>query len=455
MIEINHSCRAFLNNKGQVVIRVRWNNRKDEVGFSVGCNADPDKWDKENQRARYNTTHKVGGKTVVARDINNRISQFLECIEESFTEYSLNSQLPTKSELKELVNEKLGRIKEEVVLDNPIEREKSFREIFNEFLEVCSTERSWSESVHHKYVQAWNHLNSCDPNISLATLDKNKMTELKKWYVKNGYRNRTTVKQFRILKSFLRWIDANGYPVEQGVLSYKVNLTVTKKEVTFLKYKELLHFASFQFPKSKEYLDRARDMFCFMAFTSLRYSDLSALKRAHISNGNIEMYTQKTNDRITVPIIENAQKIIDKYSWYHSKNGTIFPVASNQKLNDYLKEAAELAGLDREIVETYFIGTQRHEEIHKFYETISCHDGRRTFVCCSLALGISPTVVMGCTGHADYESMKPYIEVADETQKMQMEKWNTHQYKSDIIEKLDKMNPTQLKELCEHIRSIA
>lgn len=233
MIEINHSCRAFLNNKGQVVIRVRWNNRKDEVGFSVGCNADPDKWDKENQRARYNTTHKVGGKTVVARDINNRISQFLECIEESFTEYSLNSQLPTKSELKELVNEKLGRIKEEVVLDNPIEREKSFREIFNEFLEVCSTERSWSESVHHKYVQAWNHLNSCDPNISLATLDKNKMTELKKWYVKNGYRNRTTVKQFRILKSFLRWIDANGYPVEQGVLSYKVNLTVTKKEVTF------------------------------------------------------------------------------------------------------------------------------------------------------------------------------------------------------------------------------
>ena len=452
MMGISHSCRAFLHKNGQVMIRVRWNNRKCEVGFSVGCNADLEKWDNENQRVRYNTTHKVGGKVYVARDINNRISQFLECIEESFTEYGVHSQIPTT---KELVNEKLGRIEKEIVVVGSIEREKSFREIFNDFLEVCSIERSWSESVHHKYVQVWNQLNSCDPDISLVILDENKMTELKKCYVKNGYRNRTTVKQFRILKSFLRWIAANGYPVGQGVLNCKVNLTVTKKEVTFLKYKELLHFASFQFPKSKEYLDRARDMFCFMAFTSLRYSDLSALKRAHISNGNIEMYTQKTNDRITVPIIENAQKIIDKYSWYHSKNGTIFPVASNQKLNDYLKEAAELAGLDREIVETYFIGTQRHEEIHKFYETISCHDGRRTFVCCSLALGISPTVVMSCTGHADYESMKPYIEVADETQKMQMEKWNTHQYKSDIIESLDKMNPTQLKELCEHIRSIA
>lgn len=120
-----------------------------------------------------------------------------------------------------------------------------------------------------------------------------------------------------------------------------------------------------------------------------------------------------------------------------------------------MKEAAELAGLDREIVETYFIGTQRHEEIHKFYETISCHDGRRTFVCCSLALGVTPSVVMSCTGHADYESMKPYIEVADETQKMQMEKWNTHQYKSDIIESLEKMTLTQLKEIYEYIRSIA
>ena len=38
MMEISHSCRAFLHKNGQVMIRVRWNNRKCEVGFSVGCN---------------------------------------------------------------------------------------------------------------------------------------------------------------------------------------------------------------------------------------------------------------------------------------------------------------------------------------------------------------------------------------------------------------------------------
>ncbi|WP_291588111.1 site-specific integrase [Bacteroides sp.] len=453
MIEINHSCRTFLHKNGQVMIRVRWNNRKDEIGFSVGCNADPDKWDNENQRARYNTTHKVGRKIYVARDINNRISQFLECIEESFTEYGLNSQLPTRSELKELVNEKLGRIKEEIPVEVEEVQEKTLKNAFFEFMKLRPSENNWGEKTHFKYNQMWDHLNSFDSAISLETLDKKKLNGLKDWYIANDYHNATINKHFRNLKGILKWADSNGYSVKKEVFTYKTNLPVPPKTVTFLKYKELIHFASFQFPVNKEYLDRARDYFCFMAFTSLRYSDLKALKKANVSGEYIDLYTQKTKDKIRIPIISHARKILEKYK--DNEGVYVFSVPSNQKLNDYIKEAAELAGLDREVVETYFIGTQRYEEIHKFYETISCHDGRRTFVCCSLALGITSSVVMSCTGHADYSSMRPYIEVADETQKLQMDKWNTYQYKSDIIERIDKMNPTQLKELCEYIRNIA
>lgn len=454
MMEISYNCRTFLHKNGQVMIRVRWNNKKREVGFSVGCNADPEKWDNENQRARYNTTHKVGGKVYVARDINNRISQFLECIEESFTEYGVHAQVPTTKELKVLVNEKLGRIEEETPEEETEEvHEKTLQNAFFEFMKLRPSENNWGEKTHCKYNQMWDHLNSFDSFISLEKLDKKKLNGLKEWYIANGYHNATTNKHFRNLKGILKWADSNGYPVKKEVFAYKTNLPVPPKTVTFLKYKELIHFASFQFPVNKEYLDRARDYFCFMAFTSLRYSDLRALKKANVSDEYMELYTQKTKDRIRIPIISHARKILEKYK--DNEGVYVFPVPSNQKLNDYLKEAAELAGLDREIVETYFIGTQRHEEIHKFYETISCHDGRRTFVCCSLALGVTPSVVMSCTGHADYESMKPYIEVADETQKMQMEKWNTHQYKSDIMESLEKMTPTQLKEIYEHIRSIA
>lgn len=373
----------------------------------------------------------------------------MEIIGDVFTEYSLHDETPTSTDLKELVNEKLGRGKKELIEDTPT----SLKEVFEEFLKTRALEGNWSMAAEYKYKQVWQQLTGCDPKIELDTLNKDKMMQLCKWYIKNDYCNRTILKQFRMLKSFLRWISSNGYTIQPGILEFKPKLKVISKTVTFLKFKELMHFYHYEYPREKEYLSKARDMFCFMAFTSLRYSDLAALRPVNIVDGYLDICTEKTDDKLHISLNEYAQEIIDKYSWY--KGDTVFPVPSNQKLNDYLKEAARVAGLDREIVQVYFKGNTRHEDTYKFWEQISCHDARRTFVCCSLALGIPASVVMSCTGHSDYESMRPYIEVADETQKMQMEKWNSHQYKSGIIECLDKMNSEQLKKIFEYVKEIA
>ena len=450
MKKTNFSTRAYVMKNGQVMIRVRWNSKKNEVGFSVGYTIDPLKWDSGKQLVKSNTTHKIGGKIVYAREINNAIRSFLVCIEEVFAKYDLHSKTPTTTDLKELVNEKLGRIKQETVNEDKV---KTLKDIFSEFLLLRPQEGNWGDKIHEKYDQMWTQLSSCDPNITLETLDQLKVQELVGWYIKNDYCNRTIQKQIRILKSFLRWVSRHGYTINSGVLEFKLRLKVIPRTVTFLKYKELMHFFHYEFPKEKEYLSKARDMFCFMAFTSLRYSDLAALKPVNLVDGCLDFCTEKTDDKLHIALNEHAQQIIEKYSWY--KGDTIFPVPSNQKLNDYLKEAAKLAGLDREISQVYFKGNTRHEDTYKFWEQISCHDARRTFVCCSLALGIPASVVMSCTGHSDYATMKPYIEVADETQKIQIEKWNTHQYKSGIIESMEKMTPTQLKQLFEYVKSIA
>lgn len=435
---------------GQVMIRVRWNSKKNEVGFSVGYTIDPLKWDSDKQLVKSNTTHKIGGKIIYAREINNAIRSFLVCIEEVFAKYDLHSKIPTTTDLKELVNEKLGRTRQETVDEDKV---KTLKDIFSEFLLLRPQEGNWGNKIHEKYDQMWSQLSSCDPNITLETLDQSKVQELVGWYIKNDYCNRTIQKQIRILKSFLRWVSRHGYTINSGVLEFKLRLKVIPRTVTFLKYKELMHFFHYEFPKEKEYLSKARDMFCFMAFTSLRYSDLAALRPVNLVDGCLDFCTEKTDDKLHIALNEHAQEIIEKYSWY--KGDTIFPVPSNQKLNDYLKEAAKLAGLDREISQVYFKGNTRHEDTYKFWEQISCHDARRTFVCCSLALGIPASVVMSATGHSDYATMKPYIEVADETQKMQMEKWNTHQYKSEIIESMEKMNVTQLTQLFEYMKTIA
>ena len=219
-------------------------------------------------------------------------------------------------------------------------------------------------------------------------------------------------------------------------------------------YDELLHFAHYKFKNDENgRLSRARDFWCFMAFTSLRVSDLKRLKVVHIHDGKIEMFAKKTSEHLIIPLIEEAQRILTLYNICKKKDDYIFDVQSPQKLNDAVKDAAKEAGLDRIITEIYYIGTERKEESHKFCEIISNHDARRTFVSCSLAMGIPAETVMKCTGHKSYNTMKPYIETATETQALEMEKWNKNQYRSQIINLLNNANEASLRKWLHDIQA--
>ena len=370
MKEIKFNCRTFLNHRDQVVVRVRWNKKRSEVGFSIGLHADPSKWNADSQRPVRGSTHVIGQKRTPSRVINDRIDEFLAAINESFVEFGLKDVMPGPDELRELVNEKVGRVED--LEEEP--QVKPLKEIFDDFLASGKKERDWTSAVHYKYEQVWKHLTQCDPTVSLETLDKDKMLELKDWYVKNNYKNRTITKQFRFLKSFLRWMKANGYPVNESAIDCQIHLVVTKKNVTYLTFKELMQFYHYQFAPDQKYLDKARDMFCFMSFTSLRYSDLSRLKRVNITSRGIELYTKKTS-KITIPIISYAQEIIDKYSNYKSADGSLFPVPSSQKLNDYIKLAAEQAdGKDTKvdiIAALEDLDADKLEQVYDFVKSIA------------------------------------------------------------------------------------
>ena len=245
----------------------------------------------------------------------------------------------------------------------------------------------------------------------------------------------------------------NNYITKNPFSQYQIRLQQVDRE--FLTMEELITIMQAKFTVRR--LELIRDLFVFSCMTGLAYIDLKNLRRQHLYTIDEQLWIrinrQKSKEMSSIRLLDIPKLLLEKYDNPTLEN--LFPVPSNQKLNDYLKEAAKLAELDREISQVYFKGNTRHEDTYKFWEQISCHDARRTFVCCSLALGIPASVVMSCTGHSDYESMKPYIEVADETQKMQMEKWNTHQYKSGIIESMEKMTSEQLKQLFEYVKTIA
>lgn len=451
MIKNSFTTRTYIKDSGLIMIRIRWNSKRSEFSFSLGYKVEPEKWDSSKQLVKANTTFKVGNKTIYAKEINAAIRNALSIITDGFNEFDYKSVIPSKDEVKEWLYNNLNHNLDKSSLGDE-GKDCLFEDAFTFFIEERPKEGSFGSATPHKYKQMHNQVLSCRMGITLLQIDQKFMNRLVTWYVDNNYCNRTINKQIKMLKSCLRWLGRNGYTINKEALDFKPRLKVIPKTVTYLKYSELIQFMNYTFPENQTHLTKARDMFCFMCFTSLRYSDLAALKHSHIVDGQIEMFSEKTDGKLIIPLVDQAKQIIEKYAWY--KGETIFPVPSNQKLNDYLKEAAEIAGLNRIVSQSYFKGNERYESTAYFYEQISCHDARRTFVVCSLSLGIPMNIVMRATGHSDYESMKPYVEVLNETQKMEMDKWNFHQYKSEIVGRIDKMNSEQLKKLFDYVKTI-
>lgn len=457
MIEIKYNIRNLVDKRdNRVVVRVRWNNKRNEVGFTTGFYAQQEKWDIDQQKAKKGTTHQIVGRCATATEINRCLSEFKESIAACFQYFAYHNSVPTSNQLKEFVNKDLNRNEKEIVVADTMPQKETMEQMLEHFLDRCGKEKNWDYKCKEKYEQAYQHIMAANPGIKPDSITIEHMLKLRDWYVEHEYKNRTINKQLIMLKAFLKWINQQeGYDVPSSVLNFSSNLKVLKKTVTYLKYEELLHFAHFKFENDDSgRLTRARDAWCFMAFTSLRVSDLMRLKKGHIQDKYIDMYAQKTGERLLIPLIDESKRILSQYMRNVKTGETIFNIPSPQKLNNAVKDAAKSAGLNREIIDIYLIGNERKEDVHRFHEIISNHDARRTFVSCSLAMGISAETVMKCTGHHSYNTMKPYIETAIETQVLEMEKWNRSQYRSQIVNLLDNASEEELKEFLFNIQRI-
>ena len=454
MITIDYNTRVFLYPKyGSVCVRVRWNKKRNSVDFTTGDYADATKWDASAQRAVNNTKHIVHEHEKFAWEINKRIGVVLGYVEKVFHDFAEADEIPDNGALraamkvefdKETIPSTEHRPKKSLTLE-------TMTSIVNKYVAARSLEESWKPHSKYKYTQIVKHLLSVQPGIRVDQIDKTVLLKLRTWLYKQKRHNSSIARWFNALKAILYWARDNGYEVQDEALSFKHHVIVPEKQIIYLKYDELLAFHRFAFPEgTPPHIIRARDMFCFMAFTSLRYSDMSALKKSDISRDYLQIYTVKTHDKLNIPLLSYAQEILDRYRDIPGEMA--LPAPSNQKLNKYIKESAKIAGLNRVVVETYFIDKERQQKVSQLWETLSCHDGRRTFVCCSLRLGIAPTTVMKCTGHSCYDHMRPYIDVADEAVAKELSVWESTELKREITLLLDKATDDTLKKVLKLLK---
>lgn len=447
MISIKHTIRFFLKENGSIVMRVRWAQKRFSVDLCLGIFAESAKWDSDKQCAKVNTTHKVGRHTTSARTINCKIRDAQAHVSEYFARQEVNGICPTSTEFKKVFDEYLHPDKKVIeIAVRPNSLNDLMKAYFNE------KAHNWKPRSKYRYQQAVNYAYEIDPHITVDKIDKAFMFRMVNWFIDGNHLNGTTNSRVGAIKTLLRWGAKNEFPVLPEAFEAETNVKDPVKKVVFLHYDELQKLNSYKFGPEHAHLGLYRDLWCFMAYTSLRVSDLGALKRIDIQSGDyIDLYQIKTDKHVKIPLLPEAKTIIQRYE--EANGNKVFPEFYDQKLNQHIKEIAKLVGLSREIAETYYIGRKKIDIVKPLHEAISNHDARRTFICCSIKFGIVPTVVMQMTGHSDYDSMRPYIDVADETVDHEMIKWEQNPQKIKIINLLKTASPEQMENAIKALSS--
>ena len=404
-----------------VPIRMRVNFASKRIEFTTGYRIDATKWDADKQRVKNGCSNKLKQS---ASEINASLLEYYTEIQSIFKRFEVEDVMPTPEQIKEAFN-----ALHKPVSEGPKPKNEAlpcdFFQVFDDFVEDCGRQSNWTDSTFEKFAAVKNHLTNFREGLTFEFFNERGLND----YV--GYlrdvkemRNTTIGKQLSFLKWFLRWAFKKGVHQNNAYDSYKPKLKSTQKKIIFLTWDELNRLREFKIPSNKQALERVRDVFLFQCFTGLRYSDVFNLRRSDIKDDHIEVTTVKTSDSLIIELNNHSKAILDKYKDVAFENDKVLPMITNQKMNDYLKELAEMAGIDEPVRQTYYRGNERIDEVTPKYALLGTHAGRRTFICNALALGIPPQVVMKWTGHSDYKAMKPYIDIADDIKANAMSKFN-------------------------------
>lgn len=160
---------------------------------------------------------------------------------------------------------------------------------------------------------------------------------------------------------------------------------------------------------NKPHLDRVRDLFLIGCWTGVRFSDLKQIRQERIEKDEhgefIEITAQKTGNDVSIPILPTVRRIIDKY------NGDLPKPLSNQKMNDYLKEVGELAGLNSQESKTLTKGGLRVTKTQSKFELVTTHTARRSFCTNNYLAGMDSISIMAISGHKSEREFLGYIKV--------------------------------------------
>lgn len=164
--------------------------------------------------------------------------------------------------------------------------------------------------------------------------------------------NNSALKHLKNLKKIIRIALGNNWIRHDPF--YGIHFRREEVQVEFLSREELevLMKKELSIPR----LEQIRDVFSFCCLTGLAFIDVKQLSHEHLIKDNngalwIRKARQKTKQMCNIPLLKPALKLIKKYenNPYCIKNDVLLPVISNQKMNAYLKELADICHIHKRL----------------------------------------------------------------------------------------------------------
>jgi site-specific recombinase XerD len=206
----------------------------------------------------------------------------------------------------------------------------------------------------------------------------------------------TAMDYLKKIKKILNQCIAKKWIGQSPFVGFKMSNHETHK--TFLTEVELKLISEKKIAIAR--LDQVRDMFLFSCYTGLAYCDVEKLTSSNIVIGVdgdrwISTNRSKTNTASNIPLLPVACTIVDKYSNHPSVafSGRLLPIMSNQRMNSYLKELADLCGIPKDL--TF------HCARHTFATTVT------------LTNGVPIETVSNMLGHKSLKTTQHYAKIVD------------------------------------------
>jgi len=362
-------------------------------------------WDKKNERIKSPRKSEQYNNHIEFNKIMDEIETNVKTL---FRYILLNNIKPTKK----FVSEKLASGIEKINLSH------DFFDSFQEFIEINKSTKV--ERTIKSYTTTFNFLTDFEVStgyeLRFDTID-NMFFEKLQDYTFTIRENKNSYLAFivKVLRTFLNWAYDREYHDNLKYKKFKAKEDET--EVIYLTMEELMALFNFDFESKK--LEKIRDVYCFSAFTGLRYSDVKALRSSNIFKTHIKLNIQKTKTiDHKIPLNRFALQILEKYKdTIHEP----LPIISGQKFNKYLKECCEEVKINTPTTITRYIGQRRIDKTLPKFKFITSHTARKTFITNSLILGMKEIVLRNISGHKKEESFRKYVKIAEDFKKQEMD----------------------------------